>query len=207
MNLAIIDPRASWCAALAGRLIESGFESIRRWSGISEALPALLAAPPEILLLSSLSARHVSDAEMLSLKKRTRLVLVVDHRDTLAAGDLPAIGVDAILASDASSASIAECLRFVTAGRAWLDARLFQFGQRPPHIWNSLSVREQQVAQLAAEGLSNKRIARTLQLSDGTVKIHMHHVLSKLGLSGREALAARLPEPLLNTPSSDWQAK
>ena len=146
MNLAIIDPRASWCAALAGRLIESGFESIRRWSGISEALPALLAAPPEILLLSSLSARHVSDAEMLSLKKRTRLVLVVDHRDTLAAGDLPAIGVDAILASDASSASIAECLRFVTAGRAWLDARLFQFGQRPPHIWNSLSVREQQVA-------------------------------------------------------------
>jgi two-component system nitrate/nitrite response regulator NarL len=68
-------------------------------------------------------------------------------------------------------------------------------------------VREQQVAQLAAEGLSNKRIARTLQLSDGTVKIHMHHVLSKLGLSGREALAARLPEPLLNTPSSDWQAK
>ena len=47
---------------------------------------------------------------------------------------------------------------------------------------------------LAARGLSNKRIARTLQLSDGTVKIHMHHVLSKLGVTGRNALAARLSE-------------
>jgi len=190
---------------LAGRLIEGGFQTIRRWSGIAEALPALLAAPPEILLISRLSSRHFPEGEMLSLKQRTRLVLVVDRRDMMTAGDLPAIGVDAILASNASAASIAECLTFVRAGRAWLDAGLFQqlFQRDSARSWTSLSLRERQVAQLAAQGLSNKRIARALQLSDGTVKIHMHHVLSKLGVNGREALAARLPEALLDTAATN----
>ena len=201
MIVAIVDPRASWCAALAARLIESGFETIRRWNGIPEAFPALLAAPPEILLLSRLSFRHFPDAGMVSLKRRTRLVLVVDRRDTMTAGDLPAIGVDAILASDASAASIAECLAFVAAGRAWLDAGLLQpLFQRDG---TNLSRREEQVARLAARGLSNKRIARTLQLSDGTVKIHMHHILSKLGVAGRNALAARLTEEVEDVSASN----
>lgn len=145
---------------------------------------------------------------MLALKRKTRLVLVVDRRDTMSADHLPAIGVDAILASDASAASIAECLAFVTDGRAWLDAGLLQpLFQRDG---TNLSKREEQVARLAARGLSNKRIARTLELSDGTVKIHMHHVLSKLGVTGRDALAARfseeVEEPGASKPSDIYPA-
>jgi hypothetical protein len=36
--------------------------------------------------------------------------------------------------------------------------------------------------------MSNKRIARALQVSDGTVKMHMHHVLAKLRLVSRSDL-------------------
>jgi DNA-binding NarL/FixJ family response regulator len=50
-----------------------------------------------------------------------------------------------------------------------------------------------EVARLAAGGMSNKLIARELCLSDGTVKIHMHHILSKLGVPRREELARGVP--------------
>ena len=196
MSIAIVDPRPAWCGTIAARVIESGFDTVRRCGRLDEAVPALLAAPPEIMLLSRLSSRHLPRAGMLSLKQRTKIVLVIERGETISADDLPSIGIEAVLASDASAKSFADCLACVLAGRAWLEAALLapflQRNGRPD--WNCLSLREREVARLAALGLSNKRIARALLLSDGTVKSHMHHVLSKLGVPGREALAAQLPE-------------
>jgi DNA-binding CsgD family transcriptional regulator len=53
-----------------------------------------------------------------------------------------------------------------------------------------LSVREQQITNLACDGLSNKAIAHRLGLSEGTVKIHLHHIYRKLGIGGRHALVS-----------------
>lgn len=55
-----------------------------------------------------------------------------------------------------------------------------------------LSLREREVAALVAEGLSNKEIASRLSISVATVKDHVHHILSKTGLSNRTALTAAL---------------
>lgn len=49
----------------------------------------------------------------------------------------------------------------------------------------SLSPREQEVLQEIARGASNKEIARTLNIAETTVKIHVQHILRKLGLSSR----------------------
>ena len=62
-----------------------------------------------------------------------------------------------------------------------------------PH-WEDLSSREQEVARLAASGMSNKHIARELDLSDGTVKMHMHLILAKLRLASRVELPHSVPE-------------
>ena len=51
-----------------------------------------------------------------------------------------------------------------------------------------LTGREQQVAKLAKSGLSNKGIAKSLGLSEGTVKHHLHSVFQKLGIRSRSAL-------------------
>ena len=55
---------------------------------------------------------------------------------------------------------------------------------------DALSVREREVVRLAAEGFTNKAIARQLGISDGTVKLHLHSVYRKLGIKSRFALAA-----------------
>jgi two-component system nitrate/nitrite response regulator NarL len=41
-----------------------------------------------------------------------------------------------------------------------------------------------------SEGLSNKEIGRRLNISDGTIKVHLHHIYEKLEISNRTALAA-----------------
>jgi DNA-binding NarL/FixJ family response regulator len=55
--------------------------------------------------------------------------------------------------------------------------------------FNVLSVRERQITLLAAKGLPNKRIARELNIAEGTIKHHLHVVYQKLGIKGRFALA------------------
>lgn len=49
----------------------------------------------------------------------------------------------------------------------------------------SLTSREHEILKLIARGLSNKLIARELDIADGTVKVHVKHVLKKLGLRSR----------------------
>lgn len=54
---------------------------------------------------------------------------------------------------------------------------------------NPLTVQEAEVARLVAQGLTNRRIAKTLGVEVSTVNTHVHHALGKLELSGRVALA------------------
>jgi two-component system nitrate/nitrite response regulator NarL len=55
-----------------------------------------------------------------------------------------------------------------------------------------LSVREREIMLLAAKGFANKAIARELNVTEGTIKIHLHNVYEKLGVHGRSALAAHV---------------
>lgn len=50
---------------------------------------------------------------------------------------------------------------------------------------NNLTNREYEILSLIAKGMSNKVIARELNISDGTVKVHVKHLLKKLGLRSR----------------------
>ena len=65
--------------------------------------------------------------------------------------------------------------------------------QVAPHAFatipSSLTLREQQVMQLLGTGLSNKEIARRLNIGLGTIKSHVHNVLSKLALNRRSQVA------------------
>src|SRR5690606_34615499 len=55
----------------------------------------------------------------------------------------------------------------------------------PTSSLESLTGREREIIELIAQGMSNKLIARALDISDGTVKVHVKHLLKKLGLRSR----------------------
>jgi DNA-binding NarL/FixJ family response regulator len=56
----------------------------------------------------------------------------------------------------------------------------------------AFTIRERQIAELLARGLSNKEIARELSIEVATVKNHVHHVLEKLHVRGRAQVAVQL---------------
>jgi DNA-binding CsgD family transcriptional regulator len=61
---------------------------------------------------------------------------------------------------------------------------------RPSHGWESLTETERKVVSLVAQGASNPEVAERLFMSRATVKTHVSHALSKLGLASRVELAA-----------------
>ena len=69
--------------------------------------------------------------------------------------------------------------------------------RRTERIWEKLAPQELHIAQLAAQGLSNKAIAARLYLSHRTVGYYLHNVFSKTGVTSRSGLG-----PVLSTASS-----
>ncbi|HYY77683.1 MAG TPA: LuxR C-terminal-related transcriptional regulator [Actinomycetes bacterium] len=61
---------------------------------------------------------------------------------------------------------------------------------RPATGWESLTDSERRVAELVAEGATNREVAATLVISTHTVDSHLRHVFAKLGISSRVQLAA-----------------
>jgi DNA-binding NarL/FixJ family response regulator len=61
-------------------------------------------------------------------------------------------------------------------------------GHRP----GGLTRREREVAQLVAQGLSNRQIAAAAHISERTVESHVQHILDKLGFANRSQIAARV---------------
>jgi len=71
-------------------------------------------------------------------------------------------------------------------------AELERVAGRPPRSRGELTAAELRVAELGAEGLSNKEIAAALFVSAHTVEVHLSHAYAKLGVHSRAQLARRL---------------
>ena len=53
-----------------------------------------------------------------------------------------------------------------------------------------LTGREREITRMVSEGLSNREVGQRLNISEGTIKVHLHHIYDKLAIGNRTALAA-----------------
>ena len=74
--------------------------------------------------------------------------------------------------------------------------RARRIGRRTPDARDRLTAQELQIAQLAAEGLSNREIGERLFLSHRTIGSHLYRIFPKLGITARAQLRDALPRPL-----------
>ena len=123
-----------------------------------------------------------------------------DAREVLAWAEVGAAGC---ATSDDSLAFVADAVGRVAGGReAWSDsatpilkqyalelARIRRIAAARPY---GLTPRESEVLELAAQGLSNKEIARILRLEVHTVKNHVQHLFRKIGVHHRGDLVGAL---------------
>ena len=126
-------------------------------------------------------------------------------------------GASGFLLKDAPTQEVIAAVRAVAAGDAVLSASvtrqlLDQVGRRlpapitrEPDTADALTAREQEVLRMLATGLSNAEIAEALTVSEPTVKTHVSHILSKLGLRDRVQAVIYAYETGLISRSGDPQ--
>lgn len=113
-------------------------------------------------------------------------------------------GLDGYLLGTCSLAELQACVRTVAAGRRYLsEAALRCLVDSLAH--DPLTAKEQMVLHGLCEGMSNKAIARRLDLAVGTVKCHVRAILAKLDAGNRTqavkvALARGLADELPRRP-------
>jgi DNA-binding NarL/FixJ family response regulator len=119
------------------------------------------------------------------------LVLTTYDQDSYV---LPAIeaGATGYLLKDAPRDELLRAVRAVAGGDSVLApsvaSRLVQQVRNPPR--EVLTERELEILALVASGTTNRAIARTLFISEATVKTHLLHIYEKLGAADRAAAVA-----------------
>jgi two-component system nitrate/nitrite response regulator NarL len=123
---------------------------------------------------------------------RVVMFTVSDHEEDVVAALQS--GADGYLLKDMDPDEMVRQLRHVALGRMVISESLTTLlaealrsqRSRPaaPNI-SSLTQREREILRELAAGLSNKLIARKLDITDGTVKVHVKHLLKKLNLRSR----------------------
>lgn len=102
-------------------------------------------------------------------------------------------GADGYLLKDMEPEDLLDKLREAAIGRMVISDKLTEIlasalkkpTSKHTNILSSLTSREYEILKLISKGLSNKLIARELDISDGTVKVHVKHLLKKLNLKSR----------------------
>ncbi len=182
--------------------IEHDVTVVARASNGVEALEAVRRLQPDILVLDLRMPKLDGLAVIRELQHddlRTRIVALTGVDGDLAAKAIE-LGVRGVVLKDMAPELLVRAVREVHAGGTWLErtaaantvGRLLQRDAATREITSRLTPREIEVAQMIAKGLPNKAVADRLRISEGTAKVHLHHVYAKLGLVGRMALAQYL---------------
>ena len=176
---------------------ERDFKVVARCSDGASCIEAVRNFVPDIAVLD-LKMPDMSGLDVLaaasSEKIPTRFVLFtasVEDRDLTM---LAAAGAYGVILKGEEPEILVQTLRRVAEGQRSLA--LSEGPLAPSQTANAerdpavLTERERQIMRLVSEGLSNKEIGRRLNVADGTIKVHLHHIFQKLDISNRTVLAA-----------------
>ena len=153
------------------------------------------ALKPDVVLMDLVMPRLDGIGAMRELRRLlpgTRVIVLTSYTDDERI--MPAIqaGAAGYLLKTSQPSEVARAVRAAADGEAVLDpraaARLVE-AVTAPAASERLTPRERQVLVLIGRGYANKRIALELGLSEKTIKTHVSHVLSKLGVTDRTAAA------------------
>ena len=172
------------------------FEIVGEASGGEEGIELAYAKQPDMILLD-LNMKDMSGIDVLKVIKaagiesRVIMLTVSDNAEDLIAA-LRA-GADGYLLKDMEPEDLLANIRTAGTGRMTLSdgltgllAHALKEGSRPKDPNEAgLTEQESRILDQIAVGKSNKLIARELSITEGTVKVHVKHLLKKLNLKSR----------------------
>ncbi len=205
IRLLLVDDQALICQGLKAMLsLEADLEVIGTASNGQMALEQVAALQPDVVLMDVrmpvMDGREATRT-ISQQYPQTKVLVLSTFDDDQYIADAMRAGAKGYLLKDMPSEELAQAIRFVYLGYTQLAPGLMEklvanlpkaaASSKPelPSELAYLTPREKEVLHLIGAGSTNRDIAQALFISEGTVKTHVTHLLSRLNLRNRAQLA------------------
>ena len=146
---------------------------------------------PDVVLMDLLMPVMDGIAAISAIRKQlpeTEVIALTSVLESTAVVGAVKAGAIGYLLKDTKAPELRKAIKAAAAGQVQLSPQASAYlvrEVRTPEVIEALTEREREVLHLLVQGLSNKEIARDMQIVEDTVKIHVKHILAKLGVQSR----------------------
>ncbi len=181
------------------------------------ALEAIREQPPQIVLLDIGLPGLGGEETLVRIKRdypQVRVLVLTSREEARMVQKMMQAGADGYCLKGISPDHLVTVIKEVSGGNGWFDSKVLG-GMREALTAESitpmggvgraatLTEREREVLQWIARGASNPEIGQHLHISSGTVRVHVHAILCKLGASDRtQATVLALEQGLISSSST-----
>ncbi|TCS40130.1 two-component system response regulator NarL [Reinekea marinisedimentorum] len=176
--------------------LEPEFHLVAELGNSKDALPAALKLDPDLILLDLNMPEQDGLTTLLQLRNNgitCRIIVFTVSDDQADIQRAIQNGADGYLLKDLDPEELVLAIKDCISGTQVLSPNIKEIARRAMRQrvagtnteLESLTERERDVLKLIAEGQSNKVIGANLSIAEGTVKVHVKRVLSKLNLRSR----------------------
>ncbi len=163
-------------------------------SELTDALEALRRLQPNVILIGQAAGLKVVFQFIADIRSRTascQPILWVNDLAEIDCFRALQLGARGILKKTLPVEAMVECLRAVGRGDVWIEGSLSDqvMGALDRRSAPRLTPREKEIVHHVCGGLKNKEIALALNITSGTVKVHLMHIFEKTGVKDRFELA------------------
>ena len=201
-RLLLADDHPMIRTAIEVLLRDTSYEIVGAATSGAETLAAVERLKPDVILLDLQMPDGTGMDVFRELKSKggaPRMIILTAAIDDASLMEAKALGAPGMVLKSSDPAFIIECLERVSRGGQWMDPELAERVQELSDTFGSsgrpsLAPRERQLVRFVRQGLRNREIAKQLGVTEGTVKVYLHAVFDKLGVSNRTELAIRADE-------------
>jgi two-component system, NarL family, response regulator LiaR len=161
----------------------------------AEAVELVRQLRPDVVLMDLLMPVMdgiAATAAIRSALPETEVIALTSVVESAAVVGAVKAGAIGYLLKDTRAPELRRAIKAAAAGLVQLAPQASAYLAREvqaPAMMDPLTERETEVLRLLAQGQSNKEIARSLQIVEDTVKVHVKHILAKLGVQSRTQAA------------------
>ncbi|MEV2274703.1 response regulator transcription factor [Nocardiopsis sp. NPDC049922] len=184
IRIAVVDDHHLLREALCDLLrVYPDLEVVASVGSVRTLVPTVVETRPDVVLLDlempGHDPRHTV-GELLRLAPSTHVVILSMHDDADLVNDLLALGVRGYLHKSVDSVTLVAAIKGLRDPDRTTVVVSSPNWRQPSASAPQLTRREIEVLRLVAEAMSNREIARSLDITEGTVKRHMRNIFEKL---------------------------